>query len=262
MIRPFHRMEIKLPSDSRTIAIVAGPAFTPHLSVVRNLFNLRTTLNDCCPVWSPDGRTVGFARTEPQAHEPVHVVRTGRHASQDLLDSENLQRVSWRPPDFSWSPDGQSLLVSIVPAASASEPEGRPSIALVSLADSSTRLVTSPPPQFSDWSPAFSPDGRLIAFLRSSGPGRVDDLYVVSATGGEPKRLTFDRRNIDGAPAWTPIAATSSFLPLGAVPPAYGGSPHPVAERLPASKAPVLPFSRRLWPSKASGSPTSTRLAR
>jgi Tol biopolymer transport system component len=64
--------------------------------------------------------------------------------------------------------------------------------------------VTSPPPEFSDWSPAISPDGKRIAFVRSSGPGYLDDLYVVATTGGEPKRLTFDRRNIDDAPTWTP----------------------------------------------------------
>jgi len=32
----------------------------------------------------------------------------------------------------------------------------------------------------------------------------VDDLYVVPATGGEAKRLTFDNRWIGGAPAWSP----------------------------------------------------------
>ena len=64
--------------------------------------------------------------------------------------------------------------------------------------------LTSPPPAYSDWCPAFSPDGKSIAFLRSSGPGLVDDLYVVPATGGEPKQLTSDKRPIEPPFAWTP----------------------------------------------------------
>jgi Tol biopolymer transport system component len=77
-------------------------------------------------------------------------------------------------------------------------------IALLSLTDSTIRTLTSPPPELTDWSPTFSPNGNLIAFIRSSGPGLVDDLYVVAAAGGEPRRLTFDKRDIYGAPSWTP----------------------------------------------------------
>src|SRR5262249_36327741 len=63
--------------------------------------------------------------------------------------------------------------------------------------------ITSPPREFSDWAPAFSPDGKSLTFVRSSGPGLVDDLYVVPSIGGEARRLTFDNRMIVGAPAWS-----------------------------------------------------------
>lgn len=70
--------------------------------------------------------------------------------------------------------------------------------------DFSLHPITAPPREFSDWGPGFSPDGRSLAFLRSSGPGLVEDVYVVPATGGEARRLTFDNRRIGGPPAWTP----------------------------------------------------------
>ena len=188
--------------------------------------------NDCCPVWSPDGRTIGFARTGPMITNLYMSPALGGTPRKIYSIEKNDKELLAKAPNFSWSPDGRFLLLSIVPTSNPSATERRPAIALVSLGDSSTRLVTSPPPQFSDWSPAFSPDGRLIAFLRSSGPGFVDDLYVVAAAGGEPKRLTFDRRYIDGAPTWTPdgrdiifSSARGGLSSLWRIPSSGGGAP-------------------------------------
>jgi Tol biopolymer transport system component len=49
----------------------------------------------------------------------------------------------------------------------------------------------------------FSPDGKRLAFIRSTIAGVSNDIYVMSTSGGNPKRLTFDRRPIMGSPAWT-----------------------------------------------------------
>jgi Tol biopolymer transport system component/DNA-binding winged helix-turn-helix (wHTH) protein len=188
--------------------------------------------NDCCPVWSPDGRTVGFARVGPIVTNLYALPALGGTPRKIYSIEKTYKEHIGRAPDFSWSPDGQFLLLSIVPAADPSAAQGRPTIALVSLANSSVRLITSPPPGLSDWSPAFSPDGNLIAFVRTSGPGRLEDLYVVAAAGGEPKRLTFDRTNIDGAPTWTPggrdiifSSARGGLSSLWRIPASGGGVP-------------------------------------
>ena len=49
---------------------------------------------------------------------------------------------------------------------------------------------------------AFSPDGKTIAFVQSSGAEQ--DLYSIPSQGGAPKRLTFDHRGIWPPFAWTP----------------------------------------------------------
>jgi len=49
--------------------------------------------------------------------------------------------------------------------------------------------------------PALSPDGRMVVFFESDG-GPMGDFWVVSTTGGVPRRLTFDDTEA-GAPTWT-----------------------------------------------------------
>lgn len=55
---------------------------------------------------------------------------------------------------------------------------------------------------FRDTAPAFSPDGRVLAFLRSA-PGGKPQLHVVEAAGGEPLVLT-DRPLGVSSFAWSP----------------------------------------------------------
>lgn len=57
-----------------------------------------------------------------------------------------------------------------------------------------------------DSQPAFSPDGRALAFIREVGVG-VRDIYLLSLSEdfqpvGEPKRLTFDNQ-VSFRPVWT-----------------------------------------------------------
>ncbi len=57
--------------------------------------------------------------------------------------------------------------------------------------------------------PIFSPDGSLIAFTGSYDGSR--SVYVVSANGGEPRRLTFHPSDF-GAVGWTPDGKRILFL--------------------------------------------------
>lgn len=61
------------------------------------------------------------------------------------------------------------------------------------------RLVTR---GFRDTAPAFSPDGRVLAFLRAAAGGKPQ-LHVVEAAGGEPQALT-DRALGVSSFAWSP----------------------------------------------------------
>jgi Tol biopolymer transport system component/DNA-binding winged helix-turn-helix (wHTH) protein len=204
---------------------------------------LRLTSNpeDCCPVWSPDARSVAFARAQPNGRAIYTVPALGGTPKRLYSEEGVFKEHIGLPPRFSWSPDGRYLAVSALSTA-----EKRPTITLVSLQDSSRLPLTSPPPEYSDWCPAFSPDGKSIAFLRSSGPGLVDDLYVVSAIGGEPKRLTSDKRAMEGPFAWTPDSREIIFSSdrgglrsLWRIP-AYGGTPRRVEGVGTSTSAPAI----------------------
>ena len=187
---------------------------------------LRLTIDpgDAFPTWSPDGRQVAFYRlsehgtaiyTVPALGGTEHRLHTGTSGS-----SAN---------GLDWSPDGKVLAFSESYAD-----KNRAWITLLSLADSAIRPLTSPSNQDCDSSPAFSPDGSKVVFIRGIVAGVVSDLFVVSATGGTPKQLTFDKTWIFGSPTWSPdgreIVFSSARGGQGALwrVSASGGTPRPV----------------------------------
>jgi len=70
---------------------------------------------------------------------------------------------------------------------------------------SPARLTTDP----SDTAPAWSPDGKRVAFI-SARSGNWE-LYVIGASGGKETRLT-DNRAVDVAPTWSPDGKKLAFL--------------------------------------------------
>jgi len=199
--------------------------------------SLRLTSNsgDCCPTWSPNGREIAFSRLTDGGVD-IYVIPAFGGTEHKLFSwpSEGHQispfptwRVNSRSLD--WSADGKVLAFSDNQAD-----KTHAWIALLSLVDSTIRRLTSPSSQNLDDGPAFSPDGSTVAFVRGIAPGVVEDLYVVPAAGGAPKRLTFDNTWIYGPPAWTPdgrdIVFSSTRGGLASLwrISASGGTPRPI----------------------------------
>src|SRR5262249_5382529 len=71
-------------------------------------------------------------------------------------------------------------------------------VMILDLKTGERRQVTHPPEGYwGDWDPKFSPDGRKLAFKRVRGLWQ-DFLYLVPASGGEVRQLTFDGQGIAG----------------------------------------------------------------
>ena len=153
--------------------------------------------DDVNPVWSPDGRTIAFYRSSPDGDGIFLVPALG--GAERKLTGVWANRFGFGSHTWiHWSPDGKWLVVS--DKTSAEEPF---SLFLLSPETGEKRRVTSPPASVvGDCSPAFSPDGQRVAFVRVIS-ALVGEIYLVSVNGGEPKRLTFDGAGVSNL-AWTP----------------------------------------------------------
>ena len=155
--------------------------------------------DDLNPVWSPDGRYVAFYRQEAAGGGVFLVPALG--GGERKLASVTPARSGFRTlarACLSWSPDGEYLATSERDSQS-----GPYCITLIARGTGAARRVTSPPATaIGDFSPAFAPDGKTLAFVRVDS-AIVEDLYVAPVAGGEALRLTFDHSPI-GHLAWTP----------------------------------------------------------
>ena len=221
------QVTFKLTSDSKT-----GNGLYTALVGGDKLLQLTDDPGDCCPVWSPDGQAVAFSRNSEKGLD-IYTVSPLGGTPRKLYARSPGKLYAYSPTReqlLAWSPDGKLL------AFSEANAEGRPAITLLSLTDHGTRHLTSPPVEHFDSQPAFSPDGKRMAFVRTSSPWAVDDLFLVPIEGGVPRRLTFDNREIYGPPAWTEggkdlifSSARAGLQSLWRLP-ISGGDPRPVAE--------------------------------
>ena len=160
------------------------------------------------PTWSPDGRYLACVRFErppelkPEANESLAEQIKKRIASPPAAAVYIVPAIGGEGKksfdvieisDLRWSPDGKWFLTSERFAP------GEPlSLYRVSLDGDQRRRLTFPPANFyGDALPAFSPDGRLIAFSRNYSSG-ASDVFLMNADGGEPRRITQDGEHIGG----------------------------------------------------------------
>ena len=163
-----------------------------YVKVVDGGTPLRLTTNptvDGAPAWSPDGRLIAFVRDTSE----VFLISPLGGPERKLTNAKGFF--------VSWAPDSKTI--AIADSNSDQEPY---SIFLVSIATGERRRVTNPPEGyrrlgFGDYASAFSPDGKMLAFVRRSEMG--SDLYVTPLEGKEPRRLTVNPQPIFGL-AWTP----------------------------------------------------------
>ncbi|MGE5235808.1 MAG: prolyl oligopeptidase family serine peptidase [Acidobacteriota bacterium] len=200
--------------------------------------------NETAPRWSPDGRHLAFLASrgdEDQKKKGAQVWLLDRRGGEATRLTDMPGGVS----DFQWSPDSRRLVLVSSDPDPDDTPETRegwkrktaPPIVitryqfkrddvgylkalythlyLFDVASRQAAALTSGP--YDDEQPAWSPDGRRIAFVSERGPGDPDrennsDVFVVEARpGSEPVRLTTWPGPDSGPPVWSPDGSMIAY---------------------------------------------------
>ena len=194
-----------------------------YVQLIRSESRLRLTTdpsNDYNPVWSPDGRWIAFFRGKPSELGLAPTSRELRIIPS--IGGSERKLADIRAQDFpagvylAWSPDSNALVVTDSPG------EGQPDALFVFLLETGekTKLTNPQPPVMADMSPAVSPDGRSLVFLRRTTWGS-GELHLLSlgkdlTADGDPKRLTPIELRAD-YPAWIPGGKEIIFSAKGSL---------------------------------------------
>jgi dipeptidyl aminopeptidase/acylaminoacyl peptidase len=215
----------------------------------RSLRLTSTKKREHAPGWSPDGRYLAFLSSRDDAREVEQLWLLDRRGGE----AERVTDLPGGVSDYAWSPDGSRIaLIASDPDSDQPGPgrdttgkrpepivvdryrfkydevgyigEERHHLYVLTLAGRQAEKITPGP--FDEFAPAWSPDGRSIAFLSRRRPeyDRSDnwDLYLVAAApGAEPRQLTtFDGADMDPAwgnraPSWSPDGKLIAYVQGG-----------------------------------------------
>jgi Tol biopolymer transport system component len=202
---------VRLSPDGKSLALVSeekifimplsgniGPDF-PGAPVQLNSDGINVEFSDLS--WSGDGKWIAF--NDPGKEGPnqsIYIVPSNGGTPEKIIENyRDAHIVNYR---ISLSPDGAKLAFSSVE-------ENKQHIYTISIEGGNPILLTDMEAR----EPAFSPDGKLIAYVEDknlgSGQGELG-LWVVPAQGGTP-HLVADAGTAS-SPVWSPDGNFIAFL--------------------------------------------------
>jgi Tol biopolymer transport system component/DNA-binding winged helix-turn-helix (wHTH) protein len=214
---PGDEREPSLSPDGRQVAFSwDGEDARPHIYVKllgeeRPLRLTQDPADDSFPAWSPDGNQIAFMRRRTYSESDIMLIPSIGGPERILHRVQVGEFVSGSGRMMSWSADGKWLCFT-----SELGPSSHHALFLLSLDSGSVRpLFARPASPEGDSSPAFSPDGRWLAFARYSSPFN-SKIFVQRVTAkleaaGEPQPVLNTSGN-STTPVWLSDSKRILFL--------------------------------------------------
>jgi Tol biopolymer transport system component len=149
-----------------------------------------TSGQDEMPAWSPDGSRVAFSRTRDRGRSyEIYLVRAAGGSPQAVTHGRGFAHSP------SWAPDGSRILFSASGGrfGRSTDRNCAPNLWVVRPDGSGLRRLVR-----AGVEPAYSPDGRRIAFVRPDARDR-SWVYIVGSAGQGVHRI-----GEGGHPSWSP----------------------------------------------------------